>query len=282
LSRGALRSRGVFSLLVAQVAAGAAPVREGAAWTAYGHDAQLANFVPSRVLTPKTAPRLRRVWSRRLDGWIVASPLVAPGPPATVVVATEGSSVVALAASTGKVLWRRSLGTVAAAKCGTWGISSTGTIDLARGRVYVIGASGELHALSLATGEEAPGWPVRLIERTRYEYVWGGLRLSGKRLYVPVASYCDIADDAGVSAEGRLVAVDVDDPTHTETFDPVPGYGNLGGIWGYGASRSSRAAASSTRRSATRRARAATRTATEIGSSRSRRTSPRCSTRIGR
>ena len=225
----------VFSLLVAQAAAGAEPVREAAAWTAYGHDAQLTNFVPSGVLTPKTAPRLRRVWSRRLDGAIVASPLVALGrPSATVVVATEGGSVVALAASTGKELWRRALGTVKAAKCGTYGISSTDVIDLARGRVYVIGASGELHALSLATGEEAAGWPVRLIERTRYEYVWGGLRLSGKRLYVPVASYCDVADDDGVSAEGRLVAVDVDDPTHIETFDPVPGYGNLGGIWGYG------------------------------------------------
>jgi hypothetical protein len=42
-----------------------------------------------------------------------------------------------------------------------------------------------------------------------------------------------VADDAGVSAEGRLVAVDVEDPTRAETFDPVPGYGNLGGIWGY-------------------------------------------------
>jgi outer membrane protein assembly factor BamB len=223
----------VLCLLFVELAAGARRVGEDGAWTAYGHDAQLTNFVPSQALTPETAPRLRRVWSRRLDGAIVASPLVAPGPGATVVVVTEGGSVVALSASTGKELWRRSLGTVATAKCGTYGISSTGAIDLARGRVYVVGATGELHALSLATGEEASGWPIRLITRTRYEYVWGGLRLSGRRLYVPVASYCDVADD-GVSAEGRLAAVDVEDPTHTETFDTVPGYGNLGGIWGYG------------------------------------------------
>ena len=131
----------VFCLLIAQAAGGAGPVRGAAAWTAYGHDAQLTNDVPSRVLTPKTAPRLRRVWSRGLDGAIVASPLVAPAglAGAIVVVATEGGSVVALAASTGKELWRRSLGTVAAAKCGTYGISSTGVIDLARGRVYVMG-----------------------------------------------------------------------------------------------------------------------------------------------
>jgi outer membrane protein assembly factor BamB len=142
--------------------------------------------------------------------------------------------VVALAASTGKELWRRSLGTVAAAKCGTYGISSTGAIDLARGRVYVIGASGELHALSLATGEEAPGWPVRLIERTRYEYVWGGLRLSGTQLYVPVASYCDEPDPHGRAAEGQLIALDTRTASVAGTFDPVPGPANLGGIWGWG------------------------------------------------
>jgi PQQ-like domain len=219
-------------LLVAVAVAGAAPAAENAAWTAYGGDAQLTNFVASRTLTSASAPRLRRVWSRRLDGGIVASPLVAPG--GAILVATEGGSLVALSAATGAQLWRRSLGTVEAAQCGTWGISSTGAVDVARRRVYAIGASGELHALSLATGEEAPGWPVRLVERTRVEYVWGGLRLNGDRLYVPVASYCDVADGDGVAAEGRLVAVHVDDPARSETFDPVPGYGNLGGMWGYG------------------------------------------------
>src|SRR2546421_2046108 len=121
-SPGALRSGG-RRLPARRAGRGAAPVREAAPWTAYGDDAQLTNFVRSRVLTPKTAPRLRRVWSRRLDGGIVASPLIAPGrPSATVVVATEGGAVVALAASTGKELWRHALRTVAAAKGGMRGM----------------------------------------------------------------------------------------------------------------------------------------------------------------
>lgn len=83
-----------------------------------------------------------------------------------------------------------------------------GTIDLGRRVLYEIGAGGDLHALDLATGEERPGWPLRLIERYEYEYVWGGLQLIGGRIYVPVASYCDETDPAGVAADGRLVAVD--------------------------------------------------------------------------
>ena len=34
-------------------------------------------------------------------------------------------------------------------------------IDTARGVLYVIGASGLLHAFRLTDGSEAPGWPVR-------------------------------------------------------------------------------------------------------------------------
>jgi hypothetical protein len=65
--------------------------------------------------------------------------------------------------------------------------------------------------------------------------VWGGLRLVGSTLYVPVASYCDAPDRRGVPAEGRLVAYDVAQPSAPATiFDPVPGADNLGGIWGWG------------------------------------------------
>jgi outer membrane protein assembly factor BamB len=50
---------------------------------------------------------------------------------------------------------------------------------------------------------------------------------------VPVASYCDEPDPAGLAAEGRLVAVDADTSAVVGTFDPVDGYGNLGGMWGW-------------------------------------------------
>ena len=222
-------------LLLAALAAGTARAAENGAWTAYGHDAQLTNWVASSAIRAATAPRLGLTWRRRLDGWIVASPLAAPvGGRRLVFAATEAGSIYALAADTGAVVWRRAFGAVDTGACGPWGFSSTGAIDTRRSRLYAIGADGLLRGLDLATGADAPGFPLRLVERTRTEYVWGGLRVVGDRLYVPVASYCDVPDEQGVGAEGRLLAVGLDDAHATATFDPVPGYGNLGGMWGWG------------------------------------------------
>ena len=213
------------------------------AWLAYGHDAQLTNLVHLPGLTPATAPRIKQAWRKKLDGAIIASPLYLSGgmggllpSRSTVFVFTEGGSVYALQPSTGAVRWKRTFGVVLpAALCNTWGISSTGAIDLKRRVLYVISADGWLHALNLATGVEKPGWPVAVtVARNDAEYVWGGLRLLRNRLYVPVASYCDAPSADGVGANGRIEAIDVDQARQVAVFDSVQGDGNLGGMWGWG------------------------------------------------
>jgi outer membrane protein assembly factor BamB len=203
-----------------------------ARWLAYGHDGQLTNFVRIPGLTSKTARLLKLKWSKTLDGAIVASPLYAKG---TLYVETEAGSVYALRPSDGAIRWRRTLGIVSTQSCGNWGLTSTGAIDLARNVLYAISSDGLLHALSLTSGSERPGWPLGITNaHADGEYVWGGLRLLGSTLYIPVASYCDVAGSDGHVADGRLVAVDVRRPQVTAIFDPVPGDGNLGGIWGWG------------------------------------------------
>jgi outer membrane protein assembly factor BamB len=223
-----------------RAASAAAPAKS---WLAYGHDAQLTNFVHMTGLTAKTAHRLKKDWSKTLDGWIVASPLYVSGGqgglPASkgiVLVATEAGSLYALQPSNGAVRWRRTFGTVVpAAQCGSWGISSTGAVDLARRVVYVISADGRLHALDLATGMEKPGWPLAItVSLNDAEYVWGGLRLHRNKLYVVVASYCDGPSANGVLANGRLVSIDVDRAQQAAIFDSVPGTANMGGMWGWG------------------------------------------------
>ncbi len=228
---------GVTALLL--FFSGAATAAETSSWPAYGRDTQLTNDVDSTSITSQSARRLRLVWSTRLDGSIVASPVSArvaiDGSEQQVVyVTTEAGSIYALASNGGYVLWHRAFDAVTSEGCGTYGFSSTGVIDPKRHALYEIGADGLLHALDLASGDELPGWPLRLIERTGYEYVWGGLQLIDGRLYVPVASYCDVADPEGLAAEGRLVAVDPDSAQVVATLDTVAGYGNLGGIWGWG------------------------------------------------
>lgn len=204
-------------------------------WVAFGRDAQLTNAAWSQGLDVRSARSLAVAWSARLDGGILAQPLIAhPFGRAQVYAATAAGSVYAIDAGTGQVVWQRSFGTVVTPGCGTYGISSTGAIDLMRGLLYVAAADGQVHALALTTGEEAPGWPVTVTLRTLYTYVWGGLRIVGSRLYVPVASYCDELDPDGRAAEGQVVALDLGNPSTRSIFDPVPGFGNLGGDWSWG------------------------------------------------
>jgi hypothetical protein len=220
--------------LVVAASGGAKPELD-ASWTTFGHDQQLTGFTMA-PLFDQSVKGFAQVWKASLDGSIIASPLAvrtsAQG--LVVIAATENGNVYAVGDG-GKILWQRSLGTVVTNGCGTYGISSTGAIDTARGLFYVVGASGMVHALRLADGSEASGWPVRAVGRTRTEYVWGGLRLVGSTLYVPVASYCDAPDRRGIPAEGRLDAFDVSRPSAPPAvYDPVPGADNLGGIWGWG------------------------------------------------
>jgi outer membrane protein assembly factor BamB len=208
-----------------------------ATWLSYGANDQLTNAVASAEIDAAQAHSLVLRWAAPLDSWMAASP-VAASVDGTLVVyaATEGGSVDAFVAATGKLLWTQDVGVVKAANdCGTWGVSSTPAIDVLRGLIYVVGASGYLHAFDLATGAEAAGYPLALTaERNSVEYVWGGLRIAGDQLLAVVASYCDARDAAGRAAEGRLVAVDLTTRTIVAQWDPVAGDANLGGMWGYG------------------------------------------------
>ena len=219
-------------VLVSFPAASSSSTTASPRWLAYGRDGQLTNFVQVPGLTSRTARALRVRWTKQLDGPIVASPLYAEG---TLFAETEAGSVYALRPSDGAIRWHRTLGVVPTQSCGTWGLTSTGAIDLVRNVLYAISSDGLLHALSLTSGSEQPGWPVPVTSaHADGEYVWGGLRLLHNMVYVGVASYCDVPGSDGHLANGRLVAVDVAHATVKATFDPVAGDGNMGGIWGWG------------------------------------------------
>jgi hypothetical protein len=211
-------------------------------WPRAGGDPQLTSDVPLATaeelgFTVLNAGALQLNWRTSLDGGLVASPLYLDGlgdlGPA-VYVATEAGSVYALDPITGKVVWRTTFATYETPDCGVYGISSTGVIDRARGRLYVAAADGKVHALSLATGAEVSGWPVELPFDPTTGYVWGGLTLVGSSLYVPVASYCDEpAPATGEFPTGGLSLVDVESARVTGGFAVSPP-NTLGGIWAYG------------------------------------------------
>ena len=225
-----------LALTGASAEASSSSTTVAAGWLSYGNGSQLTAFAAAPAYTA-AVKRFRVAWEAHLDGAIVAEPLAAsvPGKGLVVFAATEQGNVYAVGAG-GAVLWHTALGAVVAGgDCGSYGVSSTGVVDLARGLLYVADADGYVHGLRLASGAEAPGWPVQVTRRPLTEYVWGGLAKLGNRLYVPIASYCDAPDAQGVPAEGGLLALDLDAPaTPQRRFDPAPGPDNLAGVWGWG------------------------------------------------
>src|SRR6266545_1342768 len=126
-------------------------------WPAYHHDAARSGASSDQAKLGK----VHKAWSSpALDGAVYAQPLVVGS---RVYVATEANSVYALSASSGKVVWRRNVGTPVSGgslPCGNIspsGITSTPVIDGAASRIYALafqrsGPHHELYALDLASG----------------------------------------------------------------------------------------------------------------------------------
>jgi hypothetical protein len=172
-------------------------------------------------------------WAHKLVGTIHGGPVIgAVNGRRLLVVGTEAGVLYGLDPLTGHVAWSRSLSSTIAACGGTYGITSTPTIDERNRVVYVAGADGFFTAVDFATGTVR--WRVRVLVRPTVEHVWSGVRLVDGSAYVAVASYCDLPDRFGAPADGYLLRVDLAQRRVTAKLDVVPGPNNLGGIWGWG------------------------------------------------
>ena len=216
--------------------AAARSAAEPTAWTSYANDNQLRNSASSESLTRSPSLGWPRPGRRSST-----APSTPPRSHSSVAgrqllfVATEAGSVYALDAATGEAVWKRDLGTVTTADCGTWGITSTGAIDPTRGAALRDRRDGKpARARPLDRARSRRAIRSRSSTRPHYEYVWGGLRIAGGRVYVPIASYCDVGAPDGLFPEGSLKSLPLDRATGATVWDPVPGPQNLGGIWGWG------------------------------------------------
>ncbi len=129
---------------MASTRSGSAPA---AYWPVYHRDALRSGTAPG---IPNLG-RLRRDWSATLDGAVYAEPLAVGN---ALIVATENDSVYALSPATGRVLWRRHLGTPVPLRtlpCGDidpLGITGTPAYDQATGLVYAVAeVTGPRHIL---------------------------------------------------------------------------------------------------------------------------------------
>ncbi len=209
----------------------AAPPQPGD-WPVYHRDGARSGSAPG---TPPPGP-LRRAWSARLDGAVYGQPLVVHG---RVIAATEGDSLYALDARTGKVLWRRTVGTPVAGSdlpCGNiapLGITGTPAYDPATGLVFAVAEiTGGRHVLVgvdpgdgrvLVRREAEPPRGDRLAHQQR-----GALAVWRGRVYIP---YGGLDGDCS-SYVGAVVSVPVTGSGPTASY-AVP-TARMGGIWAPG------------------------------------------------
>jgi outer membrane protein assembly factor BamB len=210
---------------------GSGPVPAPAAdWVTYHRNLARTGLDP-------TSPRLAQVrqrWTRQLDGQLYAEPLVAGG---RVLAATEGDSLYALDAGTGRVLWRVRLGTPvdgATLPCGNInpsGITGTPAIDARSRTVYAVGflqpAHHVLFAVDLVTGRvrwrraiDPPGADPKVHQQR------AALAVSRGRVYV---AYGGLFGDCG-DYHGWVVSVPAGSPRGALQAFQVPTQ-REGAIW---------------------------------------------------
>ena len=187
-------------------------------------------------LDPTSPPlgQVRQKWTTQIDGQLYAEPLVAGG---RVLAATEGNSLYALDAGTGRMLWRVRLGTPvdgATLPCGNInpsGITGTPAIDAGHGTAYAVGflrpAHHVLFAVNLATGHvrwrraiDSPGADPKVHQQR------AALAVSRGRVYV---AYGGLFGDCG-DYHGWVVSVPAGSPSGALQAFQVPTQ-REGAIW---------------------------------------------------
>jgi outer membrane protein assembly factor BamB len=210
-------------------------------WSTWGFNItrQGHNTAESSINTGNVGS-LRQAWATSVGGDVNSAPVVATS------VQVQGRSIdvaylgdehggfTAINVADGAVVWHKQFATqtlnCAESPDHIFGTSSTAVVDQAARRVYVAAADGAVRALDLATGNEAARWPVAVTTTPNTEYVEGALTLWQGRVYVPIASHCDITPYTG-----RVVAIDVAGPTISHIFWVTPeGQDLQGSVWGWG------------------------------------------------
>jgi hypothetical protein len=157
-------------------------------WTTFG----VANDRRGFVATGPDPSNLQQRWEMQLDGDLYGQPLVMGG---RVFVATEGDSVYALDAASGRQVWRVSLGDPvprSALACGNidpTGVTGTPVIDPATGTLYLVAfvrpGRHDLVALDVGTGAIRWRRPVDPPDLDPlYEQQRSALTIANGRVYV--------------------------------------------------------------------------------------------------
>ncbi len=206
-------------------------------WLTYAHDPQRTGYNPSEnELSPANAAGLTLLWETSLDNVPVAlsaltAPLVADnvhtsaGVKTLVYVGGSSNTFFAVDAADGKVIWSRTLTSLAVPKEESFYLcpntpNATPVIDKEHQIVYTIGVDGRLYGLDLATGAVRFG-PFAFIPA--FAKAWS-LNLHDGLVYTTTSQACG-GDRSGV------YSMRVSDPMHIESRELLVRGGYGGGMW---------------------------------------------------
>jgi outer membrane protein assembly factor BamB len=235
-----MRTLGFFAALSLVLSNLLAEPAKAADSSTYGYDVQRTGNNPHETgLGVNNIGNLHELWTFNLGGATISQPVYASGVDIggkstdVIYAGSENGNFYALNAATGKLIWSQNLG-VQHNSCqdlpnGSFGVSSTATLDRTTNMVYAVGGQGKAYALDMSTGAIKSGWPVSLVDPSVL-HVYGAVNLFGGKLYAAAASYCDLNTYYGQVVEVDLATAKVVNHFYT-TGSTGPGGG---GIWGPG------------------------------------------------
>ncbi|HEY6486458.1 MAG TPA: LamG-like jellyroll fold domain-containing protein [Candidatus Cybelea sp.] len=216
-------------------------------WDSFGFDLQRTGYNPNETtISPNNVGSLQQVWVYNVGSTMVHEPVYAygvsvGGQPTNIIYAGSqyGSTMYAINASTGATVWSDPVAS-SSYKCGKsssqFGVGETPAIDRAKNLLYFADGQNQVHAVDLATGKEAGGWPLTVANYTPdHNFMHGGLTYNPATgmLYAVSGSTCDISP-----WYGRIVAISTTGPGIAGTFFTMSGNATQGpsggGIWGPG------------------------------------------------
>jgi outer membrane protein assembly factor BamB len=181
----------------------------GGDWTRFGYDAARHNAGPKNTgITAANVGRLRRQ-RVTLAGTVDASPIYLRGVKVrgarhdAFFVTTSYGRTIAIDASSGAILWRFTPSSYSSL-AGSYRITnSTPVADPNRKFVYAASPDGRVHKLSVASGAEARGWPVRVTLLPQREKLGTSLNFSRGLVLLGTGGYVGDAPPY----QGHVVAI---------------------------------------------------------------------------
>ncbi len=213
-------------------------------WDSFGFDLQRTGYNPyEAAVGVKNVGSLLEVWSFKVGGVMVHEPVYAydvqVAKTSTNILyagSNLGSAMYALNAQTGAVVWKFHVSQRSSSCPGgeKVAIGETPAIDRGKNLIYFSGGYDQVHAVDLATGIEAKGWPL-LTSWWPHDFMHGGFTYNPANglLYAVTSSHCDTSP-----WYGRIMAIDTNKPDIANTFYTMSGTNKQGpsggGIWGPG------------------------------------------------